>query len=256
LIGVDGQQTKKGGTEMKIIVTDLTRFGNRDIVCMAGIDQDSGVCVRPMLPSPNGLRYFGFQTVKDHKIIPGSCLEGNFAAVPNSAAPHVEDHSAVGQLRLAEAASGAAFEAVLEQSSFTSVGAAFGALPVNRLFGLVNPPKKSIITLKLKSPRTQFNLISDRYNPEKFKAHVTDDAGYELSWLPVTDLGFSDHVTAIRATDPQLHQLNGFLQSQKTIYLRIGLARQYASGGRDGYWVQLNGIYSFPDFRRDLRIYD
>jgi hypothetical protein len=33
---------------MKIIITDLTRFANPDIVCIAGINPDTNECVRPM----------------------------------------------------------------------------------------------------------------------------------------------------------------------------------------------------------------
>lgn len=244
---------------MKIIVTDLTRFSNKDIVCLAGINPETGECIRPMLPSQQGgLDYFTFQTVKDHKIIPGSCLEGNFVRQPNLSAPHIEDHRTVGLLQDIDAATGAAFEQVLEKSSFISLNAAFGKRPVNRLYVLATPPSLSIITLKLTSPKTQFSLVMDSgFGAVKFKAHVKDAQGYELSWLPVTDLGFCDHIAKIREADPQLRQLNAFIQCQRVVYLRIGLTRRYTpSPDRDGYWVQLNGIYSFPNYRKDLRIYD
>ena len=32
---------------MKIVVTDLTRFSNPDLVCLAGIDIETGRCIRP-----------------------------------------------------------------------------------------------------------------------------------------------------------------------------------------------------------------
>lgn len=206
------------------------------------------------------LDYFNFQTVKDHQIIPGSCLEGNFVRQPNLSAPHIEDHKILGQLQDADAATAAAFEQVLEESSFTTLNDGFGMLPVNRLYLPAAPPPLSIITLKLTSPGTQFKLVADSGFGElklKLKAHVRDATGYELSWLPVTDLGFCDHIARIREADPQLRQLNAFIQGQRVVYLRIGLTRRFApSPDRDGYWVQLNGIYSFPNFRQDLRIYD
>lgn len=190
--------------------------------------------------------------------MPGSCLEGNFIRQPNLSAPHIEDHRTVGFLKDIEAATGAAFEQVLEESSFTTINAAFGNLPVNRLYDLASPPPLSIITLKLISPRTQFKLMADSgFGALKFKAHVKDATGYELSWLPVTDLGFCDHITKITETDPQLLQLNAFIQRQRVVYLRLGLTRRYTpSPDRDGYWMQLNGIYSFPNYRKELRIYD
>lgn len=245
---------------MRIVVTDLTRFTNKQIVCLAGIDPDTGTCVRPMVPSQGKLEYLSFDTVKQHNVIPGSCLEGNFVLEPGSHPPHVEDHRTLGGINLVAPTTGAAFQAVLEQTSVTRLSDGFGANPVNRLFGLASAPARSIITLKLALPAAQFRLVADGgYGKVKFKAHVRDASGYELSWLPVTDLGFSDHIERVLATDPTLTQLNAFLQSQDVLYLRIGLSRSYAPPDRpdrEGYWVQLNGIYSFPSYREDLRIYD
>jgi len=247
---------------LKIIVTDLTRFANKNIVCLAGINPATGDCIRPMLPSQNGrLDYLTFQTVKNHNIIPGSCLEGNFVRQPNLSAPHVEDHRTVGFLKDGIAATGAVFKQVLDESSFTTLKAAFGELPVNRLYVLAAPPPLSIITLKLTSPRTQFKLVADSgFGTLKLKANVKDATGYELFNLPVTDLGFCDHLAKIRESDPQLIQLNSFIQTQRIVYLRIGLTRRYMPSpetpSREGYWVQLNGIYSFPNYRKEMRVYD
>lgn len=201
--------------------------------------------------------YIKFQSIKNFQIIPGSCLEGNFVRLPGLPAPHIEDRQIVGEMHEVDSASAAEFEQVLEKSSFTTVESAFGMLPQNRLYPPATPPPMSIITLKLTSPSTQFNLKVDRFNELKLKADVFDANGYMLSWLPVTDLGFCDHIASIRKTDPQLSQLNAFINSQRIVYLRIGLSRRFfADHDRDGYWLQLNGIYSFPNFRQDLRIYD
>lgn len=243
---------------MRIIITDLTRFQNPDIVCLAGVDPDTGRCVRPMLENGSKLDYFPFAVVKNHKIIPGSCLDGNFVAVNSAQAPHVEDCRSVGTVHVVESATGDAFRSVLEMTARSTIRESFGARPVNRVFSTAQSPAISIATLRLDSPATQFRLIVDsKFGPAKFKAHVIDADGFELSWLPVTDLGFSDHLKKVVDEDPSLYKLNAFLRSQDKLYLRIGLTRQYApSPDRDGYWVQLNGIYSFPSFRKDLRVYD
>ena len=51
--------------QRNIIVTDLTRFTNKNIVCTAGIDPNDGQCIRPMpyLPSSECRRL---------KILPGA----------------------------------------------------------------------------------------------------------------------------------------------------------------------------------------
>lgn len=243
---------------MKIIVTDLTRFRNPDIVCLAGINPDTGQCIRPMLIKQEKYEYLAFKAVRDRKVTPGSWLEGGFSLIPNLHAPHLEDHSINGGLKMIGQSSSEDFERVLENSSVTTIQAGFGSRPENRLYALAKPPALSIITLKLTSPKTQFQLVLDTgFNAVKLKANITDSSGHKLSFLPITDLGFSDNLAKIREIDPTLTNLNSFLQGQTTLYVRLGLTRQYApTPDRDGYWTQINGIYSFPNYRQDLRIYD
>jgi hypothetical protein len=201
--------------------------------------------------------YLAFESIKKHKVIPGSILEGDFSPIPNSHAPHVEDHSFSG-LKVGGSATGNEFKQVLEQTSSPTVKLGFGSLPDSKLFAPTAPPPKSIITLKLTNPKRQFRLSVDKFNDQKFKAHITDASGFQLSFLPVADLGISDHVASIRANDPALEKLNMFFQKQDTLYIRIGLSRVFPVGNppRNGFWVQANGIYSFPSHREDLRIYD
>lgn len=243
---------------MKLIVTDLTRFKNPDIVCLAGINPETGQCIRPMLLNQEKLEYLTFKAIKERKVIPGSWLEGGFTKILNLKPPHVEDHSISSGLKMNGPSSSVDFKNVLDNSSVNTIQAGFGSQPENRLYSLAKTPPISIITLKLNSPRMQFQLIVDTgFNSVKIKAHITDESGCKLSYLPVTDLGFSDHLGKIRESDPTLAGLNSFLQNQTIIYVRLGLTRKYApTPDRDGYWVQVNGIYSFPNYRQDLRIYD
>ena len=54
---------------MKIIITDLTRFANKDIVCIAGINPETNECVRPM-------PYIKKASCKTINILPGAIIEG------------------------------------------------------------------------------------------------------------------------------------------------------------------------------------
>ncbi len=49
---------------MQIIITDLTRFSKKDIVCIAGINPESGECIRPM-------PYIKTERCKELGILPG-----------------------------------------------------------------------------------------------------------------------------------------------------------------------------------------
>jgi len=45
--------------------------------------------------------------------------------------------------------------------------------------------------------------------------------------------------------------INNFIRQQDTVYLRIGLGREY----QGGFWLQVNGIYTFPNYDTEIRSY-
>ena len=71
---------------MDIVITDLTRFKNTEIVCIAGIDLQTGQCIRPM-------PYIKSLNAKKLNLQPGSILRGEFTPSPNIDHPHSEDHN-------------------------------------------------------------------------------------------------------------------------------------------------------------------
>lgn len=243
---------------MKIIVTDLTRFNNNDIVCLAGINPESGECIRPMQDNNGRLEYFSFDAIKKSKVIPGSILEGDFRPCTNLEPPHTEDHRAIGRISVAGNATGTEFENILEESAFQSIADGFESHPDGKLFRQPQYPQTSIITLALRDPANQFKLTSSSdFGKHSFKAHITDGTGLKVEWVPVTDLGFFVHLKDIIDSDRDLKKLNNFLWTQETLYLRIGLSRPWGMcPEKYGCWLQLNGIYSFPNFRRDIRVYE
>lgn len=236
----------------KIVVTDLTRFNNRSIACLAGLDVVTGKCVRPL---GGGQTYFQYDSLKKHNIQPGSILEGEFECM-NASAPHTEDYSYEGKVSLVGTATSADFLQYLESDAVGTILNGFKAEPANRVFPIHQTPPVSIITLRLKQPSTQLQIVEDKFHDSKIKAHVIDDKGFKLSFTPITDLGFFDHAMALRKSDPGLKQLNQFIQKQEVVYLRVGLSRAYTKDpSRSGFWVQINGIYTFPSYRTDLRTY-
>jgi hypothetical protein len=199
--------------------------------------------------------YLPFDWVKENGMQPGSVLEGSFSKT-KAEKPHIEDRIADIRRCLPQVSSDDFLE-ILEQSAVSTIEEGFGALPNNRVFPRGAPPPCSIITLEVSSPKNQLRIVEDRNDKTKIKAFVTDVSGYEMAWVPITDLGFHDHAVRLKEEDPGLRKLNSFLQRQEILYLRIGLSRAYRPGeGRDGYWIQLNGIYSFPEYRTDLRVYE
>ena len=106
---------------MKIIVTDLTKFKNQGLVCLAGVNPDTGECIRPFLThkDPRG-SYIDFEDIKNFKIIPGSILEGDFKSKNPKKVPHSEDNL-VSHINIIGNSSSEEFQQVLEDSSFDSI---------------------------------------------------------------------------------------------------------------------------------------
>src|ERR1700677_48492 len=96
-----------------IIITDLTRFGNREYLCVAGLTLDGQRCVRPLKnfdgKSPAYLTYAG---CKEHKVLPGTILSADYTQPQLIEPPHVEDLIISGKIRVAGVASSEQFEDV------------------------------------------------------------------------------------------------------------------------------------------------
>lgn len=232
----------------QIIITDLTRFkpGNPD-VCTAGIDRESGECIRPM-------PYLKFTRCMELGILPGGILTGELTPASNRTAPHTEDCNHQ-HLTFDGPCSGEEFRTVLERSCFASVDEGF---EISLAAGeKVIPPdhavQRSIITLQVQSHTIE--IVEDSYKPGSIKLHFTDSAGRRHRFFPITDLGFYDYAQRHRDSG-SLAALNSEIAEQETVFLRIGLSRRYRSPqGKDGFWMQANGIYTFPTVLRYIRSY-
>lgn len=231
-----------------IIITDLTRFksGNPHL-CTAGIDRVTGECIRPM-------PYLEFTKCKDLKILPGGILSGEFTPAPNRTAPHFEDFH-FSKLTFDGPCSGREFRSVLLGSCFLSVEAGFEvSLPDwEKVIPADHKVQRSIITLQV-NPR-DVEIVEDSYKSGSIKLHFTDSSGRRHRFFPITDLGFYDYAQRHRDSG-SLAALNNEIGKQEEVFLRIGLSRRFKNQqGKDGFWMQANGIYTFPDVLRDIRSY-
>jgi len=237
---------------MEFIVTDLTRFkkGN-PYVCIAGVDLKSKKCIRPM-------PYITMAECKRLEILPGTILEGDFTKPAVVLKPHVEDMNYKSPLRVKGPCTSEVFEEVLDATVYPEIRTGFDGKvpPNNKVIPPNDPPERSIITLKLK-PK-QIEIVRDRYDQEKIKFHLEDNDSSRYQFLPITDIGFYNLAVSKQNEPSYTDELNEYIHSQKKVYLRIGLGRRYKnpSDGRDGFWIQVNGIYTFPKFLTEVRTYD
>lgn len=233
--------------EKTIIITDLTRFNNPDEVCTAGVDINTGDLIRPM-------PYLKSKDCKRLNILPGAKLVGDFISESISTRPHTEDTN-YKDLKFLGPCTSSDFLNVLENSSFNSVGEGFeNSLSSDQKFiSPENAPKRSIITISV-SPRN-VDILPHKFKSGNITLKFTDNSETTFHYMSIRDLGFFDYAQK-HHDDNDLNIINDFIKKQDKIYLRIGLGRRWAANdGRDGYWLQCNGIYTFPDYNKDIRSY-
>ena len=230
----------------KIIITDLTRFKKGVEVCTAGADIATGACIRPM-------PYLKMADCEKHQILPGAILSGEFVPIKGLTGPHQEDHQ-YSKLKFEGPSSSVEFKKALQAGLQPSIEKGFAIklgdgqkhVPVG------HPVKRSIITIRVDPASIE---IVEGFKEGTTKIHFTDGAGRQFRYLPITDLGFHRYAEGHRA-GKELARLNAFIRKQAEAFLRVGLSRAWPSPqGINGYWMQVNGVYTFPDFLAALRSY-
>ncbi len=233
----------------RIIITDLTRFSNREILCTAGIDTDTGQCIRPM-------PYLRADRCKELNMLPGAILTGEFSRPLNVEAPHIEDMNYQNLTSHGHCESDE-FRELLSDSAFGTIEEGFGVKLAERQKHIPRElsPQRSLITIRV-APY-DVRIIQDQYNQTKVKAHITDASGREFSFLSVTDLGLHSYAENHYQEAGNYADINNLIHTQKEVYVRVGLSRFYeAANDKAGFWLQVNGIYSFPDYFKNARQYE
>jgi len=228
----------------KIIITDFTRFANPQIVCTAGIDLTNGQCIRPM-------PYLNAAFCKSLHIVPGAIISGEFTPVQNLTGPHQEDmfYKNLSYLGLCTSsefknALHAGLCDTVENGFQIELGENQKHIPINHII------EKSIITIKIQPDKVD---IFGGYNQTKIKLNFVDNSGRAFKYLPITDLGFYGFAERIHMSNDGLRTLKAFICSQAEVYLRLGLSRPWDNGKINGYWIQVNGLYTFPDYHHEIR---
>ncbi len=234
--------------ERSIIITDLTRFkpGNPN-VCTAGIDRATGECIRPM-------PYLPFSVFTRLGIFPGGILTGDFEPDPSRQAPHTED-SHHKDLKFLGPCSCEEFQSILERNASPSLEEGFETAVATgeKVIPVAPPPARSIITLQV-SPKS-VEIVEDGFQPGKIRIHFTDAARKRYRFFSIADLGFHDYAQRHRESGA-LDELNAAIAAQDAVFLRIGLGRVHTNPqGKRGFWLQANGIYTFPAKLSYIRSY-
>ncbi len=222
---------------MRLVITDLTEFHSSRYYCVAGITGE-GTCFRPTKT------YFSQEECRRFPILSGSVIEGEFVLRPDAEAPHVEDCRRSG-VRYVGMSTAEEFLEVLRKDASRSVADGFGIEGVEcpRCIPKNEPPGRSIITVRIHPKACWFKIGRDG----KFRFSFYDGADARYSSLPVADLKLREYRARQDGVDG-IDAMTKFLHHQKEVYVRVGLGRSHRLDSKEGYWLQVNGIYSFPSW--------
>jgi hypothetical protein len=169
-------------------------------------------------------------------------------------APHPEDCH-YHPVKVAGPSAGEEFQRIQPESCFASIEAGFEVSLASgeKVIPSGHQVQRSIITLQVAPDNVE--IVENTYKPGSIRLHFTDSTGRRYRFFPITDLGFYDYAQRHRESSA-LDSLNQQIAAQKEIFLRIGLSRNYKNPqGKEGFWLQANGIYTFPSVLRYIRSY-
>lgn len=93
-----------------------------------------------------------------------------------------------------------------------------------------------------------FRLSEKKQGGFRHALSFSDDRGEVYQNIPVTDLALRawarDRLRRGQTAASLSDWLSGQLNAAQQVFLRLGLGREYEGK----YWLQVNGIYSFPDW--------
>ncbi|MDZ4766030.1 MAG: hypothetical protein SGI73_15900 [Chloroflexota bacterium] len=235
----------------EILITDLTQM-SRDTVCVAGVTHQ-GVIVRPILPPPGISErhlFGGDQIIIRPRAVVTMDLKPKKAPEP----PHIEDHiwyqpETASMSRLADDKT---WRAALDKLIYPSVQDIFEVeLEKNRSL----EPGTGVRSLGTVCARiVKFSYAVDEHQIPKFRLSFYDHADVGYFNLPITDLTLRHYARWLTGQQKLAYE-DASAQIEREIrksvvYLRVGITRPFQKSRHDDEkcYVQVNGIYTFPDY--------
>ncbi|WP_034633491.1 hypothetical protein [Maridesulfovibrio bastinii] len=225
---------------MGYIITDLTRFKDSEEVCIAVIGMEDGICRRP-------LPYKNRDDVKELNLTPGKPFHAEMVKLTDLSGPHTEDCN-FHNLEWLDLAEENVFRSILSGSAYDSVKSGFAGKvdPQTRCVGTDSFPDSSIITVRVKPEDVSFSFVEAE--EKKMRVSLVDSSGDRYRRLPVADLFFYNLATEYDNRGA-IQELMDYISKCEEVFFRVGLGRLHESAsGKKGYWVQVNGIYTFPGY--------
>jgi len=233
-----------------LVITDLTQMPSPNEVCVVGIDEQNK---STRLVIPGGVLkkhlYIGSKLV----IRPRAKIEFRFHQIPTEP-PHIED---VGfdadSIVYRGLCTDVEWEKVLLGSSFSAVDDIYNGFLQKHRWVEPGANTRSIGTLsQVYIASVQLTMESGKL---KYRLSFKDKTGFLYDSIPISDLAFREFsftevVKRRRDAATVAQEITGFLKAADRLYLRLGLARPWINPntGKQGCWMQVTGIYTFPDY--------
>jgi hypothetical protein len=236
--------------ERSIVVTDVTRM-RRPRICVAGFFTDDGTQVRPIIPYEGITEGFLYSR--------GQLTVTPFAEVRLIFSKHVPDppHGEDWEIdpshrpKLIRTLSKEERQEFLRSHLDDSVGEIFGTTIEDDKYVIRGHGRRSLGTILPKRISTVSYSEKER-DKWDYRIVFTDEAEREFG-LAITDLTFRaacDYLMIRKGWSPdRIGQSLQRVLNQREVYLRIGLARGWEQYP-DRCYLQVTGIYSFPDYLR------
>jgi hypothetical protein len=236
--------------QTELIITDLTQMGG-ERVCIAGVDHKRKL-IRPDIVWGVFHRHL---YLENGIIRPRAVVKLKVEPRADCIPPHVEDceWDTDSPTQLLRVANDGTWRMVLRKTAFPSVEAIFETELHEGKNIRPGTGVRSIGTIKAQSiDAFEYKLIrSPDGKRQAYRLDFTDAAGMLYTDISITDLTLRYYVHFLRRApqfkDAAAHHLNEFILEKlqdAEVWMRIGLARKW-----NGWcWLQVNGIYTFPDY--------
>ena len=234
-----------------LVITDLTQMPRGNEVCVVGIDE-TGNCIRPCCDG-GFLKDYLYDADGRLVIRHGAKVEFELYPIIYQA-PHVEDMGFNSDSITSKGlCTGTEWEQVLQNSSFNTVDDIYDGLLQEHRWVEPGANTRSIGTLS--KVRVTSAKLPEWEGKLKYRLYFIDSTGFPYDNISVSDLAFRELSYAEvkkhgRSPATVSEQITSLLTSTGRIYLRLGLARPWVNPntGNIGCWMQVTGIYTFPDY--------
>ncbi len=207
---------------------------------MAMVNIQTLECIRPLHPhSTCTPKFFKTDYVEKTNVHILSIMEIDCSDMcyPKQTKPHIEDCYIRGGFTVLTDYHIHPFD-ILERTDCKSITTCFDMTSGDRTLSVDNPPKKSIITIKVPIENILFCLHSNMKG-NSIRLQYKEKNGFYLKNIPIAD----NRIRNMPATQDKIDGLNTYTRKHPHIFIRFGLTRKY----QEKYWLQINTLVASHD---------